>query len=86
MKCKIKITGQIGSIYSLLSALNNGTAVNGMFNSKHIYFDTVTEAKRAIREANRHLKNEHPGTANHRMSKDATSLSYDAASAVIDKD
>lgn len=82
MKCQIYIYGQIGGNLKLRSALDNGTARNGMFNSFHIYFDTIGEAKRAIREAHQYMKR---NDCDSRKAKDNTALYYDASQANLIK-
>lgn len=83
MKTQIKITGQIGGNYKLLSQLNNGEYSKGMFNSFTIEYPTIREAKKAIREANRAFKYEDNKPHRLSMSKDASTLYYDASKAEI---
>lgn len=45
MKAQITISGRISGNFTLLRKLNNGTKVDGMFNSFHLYFESVGEAK-----------------------------------------
>ena len=87
MKVKIVITGQIGGNFKLLSKLNNGNYREGMFNSKHIYFDTKKEAKQAIKEAYKSLCEDEPQMKGFiggiQKNKDNTALYYDASKAEI---
>lgn len=87
MKVQIVITGQVGSNNVLLKELNNGTSKNGMFNGKILEFDTMGEAKKAIKEAYINLCNEEPDFKNVmggiRKTQDNTTLYYDASKAII---
>lgn len=83
MKVEIFIEGQINGNYKLKSALDNGTARKGMFNSFHIEFESMKDAKKAMRAANRCLKNEDNLPFRYGMSRDAMSIQNDDSRAVI---
>lgn len=85
MQVQIRITGQIGGNYSLLSKLNNYGVKQGQFNSFTIPYDSVKEAKEAIRQANKEFKQESPVNSRLYMSRDAKRLSYDCSTAEIIK-
>lgn len=90
MKAQITITGQIGGNFTLRNAIKyNGNytdVTNGMFNSIYIDFDTIGEAKKAMRAAWKHIKNQDDNTSWHDgLSKDLTTLSYDASVARLNK-
>jgi len=88
MKAKITITGQIHGNFTLLRNLSYDTKQNGMFNSFHLYYNSVADAKKAIREAYHSIKNElDPG--NYQViskNKDNTTLYYDASKAELYKE
>lgn len=84
MKCEIFISGQISGNFKLFSALNNGNSKKGMFNSFHIFFDTIGEAKKEMRSGRKYLvQNEDKNCCS--LSKDCERLNYDASKAVIIK-
>lgn len=85
MKCKIRITGQIGGNFRLLSKLNNYGYEKGMFNSFLISYDSIREAKQAIRQANREFKQDEPRNSRLSMWRDASVLLYDCSTAEIIK-
>lgn len=86
MKASIHISGQIGGNFKLLSKLNNGTKRNGAFNSFYVYFESITEAKKYMRNAWRELKKEREQPSWHDgLSRDATFLSYDASKAILSR-
>lgn len=87
MKAQITITGQIGGNFKLLSALGNYTTKeNGMFNSFHLNYDTIGEAKQAMRAAWKSIKSQDDNTLWHDgLSKDLTTLRYDASVAKLNK-
>ena len=87
MKAQITITGQIGGNFRLLNALSNYTKKeDGMFNSFHVNYDTIGEAKQAMRAAWKHIKSQDDNTSWHDgLSKDLTTLSYDASVARLNK-
>lgn len=87
MKARIFISGQISGNFKLLNNISSYEHEKGMFNSFYCYFDSVKEAKKAIKEAYHSIKNElDPG--NYGViykAKDNSSLSYDASSARVRK-
>ena len=87
MKAQITITGQIGGNFRLLNALSNYTTKeDGMFNSFFVNYDTIGEAKQAMRAAWKHIKSQDDNTSWHDgLSKDLTTLSYDASVARLNK-
>lgn len=87
MKAQITITGQIGGNFKLLNALSNYTTKeNGMFNSFHLHYDTIGEAKKAMRNAWKRIKNEDENTTWHDgLTMDMETLSYDASIARLNK-
>jgi hypothetical protein len=90
MKAQITISGQINGNFKLKSAIacngNYTNIISGMFNSFHINFDTVGEAKKALRKAWKQIKSENENIFWHDgLSKDCTNLSYDASQARLNK-
>jgi hypothetical protein len=89
MKAQIYISGAISGNYTLLSQLNNGNYKESMFNSKIVFFDSVTEAKKAIKNAYKNLCEDEPQIKSKMCkiskSKDNTSLYYDASKAILTK-
>lgn len=84
MKATIEISGQIGSNHKLLGALNNGSYKRTMFNGFIIEFDTIGEAKKAIKEGWKYLKSTNDNLTWHDgISNDYKQLYYDASNAVI---
>lgn len=87
MKAKIFIKGQISGNFTLLNNISSYHHEEGMFNSFHCYFDSVKEAKKAIKDGYLSLKNDldpdNYGVVS--KSKDNTSLSYDASTANVFK-
>lgn len=81
-KTTIEITGQIGSIHTLLSAINdyNADLVNGMFNAKRLTFPTKKEAVKALSEGRKYLIQEGKDVRGYSR---GVSLSYDAGTAAI---
>jgi len=87
MKAKIFISGQIMGNRTLLNAISCYDVKNGMFNSFHCYFDSIGDAKKAIRDANKSIKADLDREQRHclSMSKDALCLSWDASTAQVMK-
>jgi len=87
MKAQITITGQIGGNFKLKSALSNYSSIEGAsFNSFHLNYDTIGEAKQAMRAAWRSIKNQDDNTSWHDgLSKDLCTLSYNASIARLNK-
>jgi hypothetical protein len=85
MKAQIHITGQIGGNFKLLSKLNNGTKKEGMFNSFFLTFNSVKEAKEAMKEAYKDLKQNDELKWNERLINNYSILTYDASKAVLTK-
>jgi hypothetical protein len=88
MKAQVTISGQIGGNFKLKSKIacnGNYTSIeNGMFNSFYINFDTVGEAKKALRKAWKQIKSEDDSLTNFDgMNKDYSVLNYDASKAVL---
>jgi hypothetical protein len=85
MKIKIKISGQIGGNSELLRKLNSGDYSKGMFNSFYIEYQSMKEAKKAMNEAYKSLKQEcrESQVPLPSISKDKKYLSYDASNAEI---
>ena len=85
MKIKIKISGQIGGNSELLRKLNSGDYSKGMFNSFYIEYQSMKEAKKAMNEAYKSLKQEcrESQVPLPSISKDKKYLSYDASNAKI---
>lgn len=50
MKARIFISGQISGNFKLLNNISSYEHEKGMFNSFYCYFDSVKEAKKAIKE------------------------------------
>ncbi len=85
MKVQIRITGQIGGNYKLRSSLPDATE-SGQYNSFILDYNSIREAKQAIKKAYKSLIMDEPenkGMSGIRKSKDNTSLFYDASKAVI---
>jgi hypothetical protein len=88
MKAQILITGQISGNYKLLHACNtiDSETNKTMFNGFKIVFNTMREARKAIKNAYKELKKDEPdfykaggiGFYN-------DSLSYDASTAKLSK-
>ncbi len=87
MKAQIHITGQIGGNFKLRNALSNYTSIEGAsFHSFHLNYDTIGEAKKAMRAAWKSIKSQDDNTNWHDgLSKDLTTLSYDASVARLNK-
>ena len=92
MKTIITITGQIGSNHTLSGAIASSylheERTSGMFNSIKYHFNTMKDAKDAIRKAYKKLRNEGhdtKGITGVRRNSINTELSYDASKAVISK-
>jgi len=85
MKAQIRITGQIGSINCIFNKINCYDFKKGMFGAKICLFDSVKEAREAIRKAYISLKSEYPIDPMLAKSKDNTFLDYDAATATLEK-
>ena len=85
MKAKIFISGQIMGNRTLLNAISCYDVKDGMFNSYHCYFDSLGDAKKAIREANKTIKQDSDADQKQclSMAKDASFLSWDASTAQI---
>ena len=85
MKVKIKISGQINGNFTLLNKLNSGDYSKGMFNSFYIDYQSMREAKKAMNEAYKTLKQEcrESQVPLPSISKDKKYLSYDASRAEI---
>jgi len=80
MKAIIRITGQINGNNKLVNNLGGSVFKrNGMFYSYILYYDTISEAKKAIQYAHKQLKED--GSEKY---KDNSGLSYDASKAVIE--
>ena len=88
MKAQIHITGQIGGNFKLLNKISNcySTTEKGMFNSFYLNFDSIGEAKKAMKKAWQSIKSEDENTNWHDgLNKDFTTLSYDASQAQLTK-
>jgi hypothetical protein len=90
MKAQVTITGQVNGNFTLKSAIacngNYSSIEKGMFNSFHINFDTVGEAKNALRKAWKSIKSEDENLLNRDgLNKDYTNLRYDASQAQLNK-
>ena len=87
MKAQISITGQPMGNSAIVRKLSNYTEKrSGMFNSYHLNYDTVAEAKADLRRAIKLLKQDAiEPTWHDRLSKDATHLTYDASQAKLNK-
>ena len=85
MKAKIFISGQIMGNRTLLNAISCYDVKDGMFNSYNCYFDSLGDAKKAIREANKAIKSDLDTDHRHclSMAKDARFLRWDASTAQI---
>ena len=85
MKAKIFISGQIMGNRTLLNAISCYDVKDGMFNSYHCYFDSIGDAKKAIREANKTIKQDLDADQSNclSMAKDASFLRWDASTAQI---
>ena len=85
MKAKIFISGQIMGNRTLLNAISCYDVKDGMFNSYHCSFDSLGDAKKAIREANKTIKQDLDADQSHclSMAKDASFLRWDASTAQI---
>ena len=91
MKAVITISGQPnGNFYlkSKIASNGNYTSIeNGRFTSFYINFDTVGEAKKALKGAWKDIKSESESKRGRYegLSKDFTNLHYDASEAKINK-
>lgn len=88
MKCKIEITGQISGNYTLLRKLGIRSQgyKKGMFNSFSIFYNSVGDAKKDIKEAFQSLKSDEPDYyKNGGISKQSSNsfLDYDASTAKL---
>lgn len=85
MKAQISITGQIHGNFVLLNNLSYESKTNGMFNSYCLYYDSVKDAKKAIKEAYHSIRQE-LDPDNYGVvckSRDNSFLSYDASRATV---
>ena len=90
MKAQIIIIGQIGGNFKLKSKIScNGnytTIDKGMFNNYYINFDTVKEAKQALKKAWQSIKREDDELNwTDGLNKGCTNLRYDASAAILNK-
>ena len=85
MKAKIFISGQIMGNRTLLNAISCYDVKDGMFNSYHCYFDSLGDARRAIRRANKSIKCDLDADQRHclSMAKGASFLRWDASTAQV---
>lgn len=58
----------------------------GQFNATYLYYDTVKEAKKAMREAWRYIKQECANPEWDYMSRDAEFITYDAGTARLERE
>lgn len=86
MKAQITISGQISGNFAIARALPcySENVTRGMFNSFIIVFDTVGEAKKALRSCCKSLKENQWNTLVS-ISKSNDFLSYDASKAILTK-
>lgn len=92
MKAIITITGQIGGNHTLSGAIASSylheERTSGMFYSIKYHFNTMKDAKDAIRNAYKRLRNDgHDmgGITGVSRNKANTELSYDASYAIVSK-
>lgn len=87
MKAQIRITGQISSIHHIENSLGGCRTdrKKGMFNTVIIVFASIAEAKEAIKIAGQKIREEKPRDPMYDLAKDYKSISYDAATAKIEK-
>jgi len=90
MKATIKITGQINGNFKLRNMLGYAHQItDGMFNSITMHYESVSLAKKAIKEAYRDFVSEHPeeknSTSGIRKYKDNSGLFWDASKAILVK-
>lgn len=88
MRAKIFISGQTHGNFTLLNNLFYSEKKDGMFNSFHLYYSSVKEAKEEIKKAYKSIKNELTPDQYSVVSKgkDNTYLSYDASNARVLKE
>ena len=90
MKAQITISGQINGNFKLKSKIacnGNYTSIEkGVFNSFHINFDTVGEAKKALRKAWKSIKSENDNLHwRNGIINNCTQLVYNSSKAVLTK-
>ena len=92
MKAIITITGQIGGNHTLSGAIASSylheERTSGMFYSIKYHFNTMKDAKDAIRKAYKHLRNlgyDTTGITGIRRNSANTELSYDASKAIVSR-
>jgi len=86
MKAQIRISGQVMSVSMIANHLG-GLPIEekkGMFNDKIIVYASVKECKEAIKIAGQYIRSD-PGDQMYQLAKNYTSISYDAATAKIEK-
>lgn len=87
MKSRIKISGQINSVSTLRNYLFGWNEIKkGQFYTYYLYYDTVKEAKEAIRKAWRYLKQDCANPEMDYMTRDAECIAYDAATAEVQRE
>ena len=87
MKSRIRISGQINSVSTLRNYLFGWNETKkGQFYTCYLYYDTVKEAKKAIREAWRYLKQDCANPETDYMTRDAEYITYDAATAELQRE
>lgn len=87
MKTRITISGQINSVCTLRNAFYGWNEMKkGQFCTTFLYYDTVKEAKKAIRDAWRYLKSECANLEMDYMTRDAEYITYDAATAKLERE
>jgi len=80
MKAIIRVTGQINGNHKLVNNLGGSIFNrNGMFYSYILYYNTISQAKKAIQYAHKQLKED--GSEKY---KDNSGMSYDASRAQIE--
>lgn len=86
MKAQIRISGQPNSVNNIYHALSGYPIEEKIFfNDKILVFNTVREAKEAIKHAGQVFRSEIPRDPMYSKTKDNTAIWYDAASAKIEK-
>lgn len=86
MKARIYISGQTSSVFTIRRHLHHySSEKDGLFNSFYLYYDTVSEAKRDLAAAWSEIKADEEPSNNDGMGYRRESLSYDAATAVIER-
>jgi hypothetical protein len=88
MVCFIHVTGQISGNFTLARAIDCFNVKKGNYNSFLMFFDSIKEAKKALKDAFYYLKSEELDFYKNggiRKDKNNNWLHYDASKAEINK-